>query len=101
MKLLGQIILVCALVCVLQALVAVIATAFMLLLIWGLLFRTREAAGLIALCLLTGALNSHPTATIGIIILLFGILLIARWKASNRGSARTPAALLPRPSPPD
>lgn len=102
MRLAGQIILVCLLVAALQALLAILAVAFVLLLVWGLLFRTRETVGLIAFCLFLEALFAHPFATICVTAVLAGLVLIARMKEADNPSPQPPVALLPPPAgPPD
>ena len=102
MKLLGQILFVCVLISALQALVAVIVFATLLFLAWALLFRTKQAIGFIAFCLLIEALQLYPIVTLCSIGLLVGVLLIARSKPSRAPSCQPPAKLLaPRSRPPD
>lgn len=100
MRLAGQIMLVCLLLAALQALIAILTVAFVLLLVWGLLFRTRETVGLIAFCLFLEALFVHPFTTIGIIVLLAAIVLIANVGTEVPPDPQAPAALLPPPPPP-
>lgn len=88
MKLLGQILLVCVLLSVLKALVAFIAIGIVLLLIWGLLFRTPETVGIVAFSLLLEALRVHPLVTVGLILLLLGIVWLAGMNASTRSEAK-------------
>ena len=97
MRLLCQIFLVCVLISALQALAAVIVITLMLVLVWGLIYRTRETAGLLIVCLLIEGLQVHPVVTIGLTILLFGVVLIARLKPLHPGN---PVALLPKPPSP-
>ena len=80
MKLVGQILLVCVLLSVLKALVAFIAIAIVLLLIWGLLFRTPATVGLISFSLLIEALQLHPLVAGVLVVLISCIILIARIK---------------------
>lgn len=61
MKLLGQILLVCLVIAALQGLVAVLAIAIVLSLVWGLFYRTETTLGLIATCVLIAALQAHPS----------------------------------------
>lgn len=49
MTLFGRIVLLCLIVSALQGLVAVFAIAIVLLLLWGLFYRTEQTIGLIAL----------------------------------------------------
>lgn len=95
MKLLGQMLLVCLILGAIQAVIVVIAIAFMLLLVWGLLFRTKETAGLIALCLLIEGFQVHPLVTTCVIALLVGLLLIPGRKEPPPGGAPTQTVLLP------
>lgn len=100
MRLAGQIMLVCLLLAALQALLAILAVAFVLLLVWGLLFRTRETVGLIAFCLFLEALFTHPFVTIGVIAVLAGVVWIARIKEAESPTPQPPVALLPPPAKP-
>ena len=97
MRLLGQILLVCVLISALQALAAVIVITLILVLVWGLIYRTREIAGLLMVSLLIEGLQVHPVVTIGLIILLFGVVLIARAKPLH---PEKPVVLLPKPPSP-
>ena len=94
MRVLGQILLVCVLISALQALAAVIVITFMLALVWGLIHRTREMAGLLIVCILIEGLQVHPVVTIGLIVLFFGAFLIARSKPTQPSR---PQLLLPPP----
>ena len=58
MRLLGQILLACLLIAVLQGMLAVLAVAVVLALICGLLFRPSETAGLIVLLLFLRAVGA-------------------------------------------
>ena len=78
MRVLGQILLVCLVIAALQGLVAVLAIVIVLFLLWGLFFRTEQTVGLIVLGLLLSALQIHPWITVGALILLAGVVLIAR-----------------------
>lgn len=96
MRLLGQIILVCVIVSALQGLVAVLAIAIVLFILWGLLFRTAETIGLLVMLGLMAALQSHPWITIGAGLALGGVLLIAgKMNPSERDEP--PVDLLPPP----
>ena len=95
MNLLCQVILVCLVIVALQGLVAVLAIAIVLSLIWGLFFRTEQTVGLIAFSLLITALQAHPVMTIGALVALTGAFLIAgrtkRPKASDPQQIALPA----------
>lgn len=96
MNVLGQLILVCLVIVALQGLVAVLAIAIVLSLIWGLFFRTGQTVGLIAFGLLIAALQAHPVITIGAIVAVTGALLIARGR-TQQTPIETQAILLPPP----
>lgn len=85
MKLIGQILLVCVLLSVVKALVVLIAVAIVLLLVWGIIYHTPETVGLIALSLLLEGLQVHPIATVGVIMLVGCIVLLARTKGGDDG----------------
>jgi hypothetical protein len=78
MKTLGHILLFCVLLSVLKAIMIVIAIGIVLLLIWGLLFRTPQTVGLVALSLLIEGLQTHAIVTIGLIALSICIVLSTR-----------------------
>ena len=80
MRLLGQILLACLLIAVLQGMLAVLAVALVLAILWGLLFRTAETAGFLALLLYLRALELWPALTVGLTVGLVGTFLIARAK---------------------
>ena len=97
MRLLGQILLVALVIAALQGLVAVLVIAIVLLLIWGLLFRTAQTVGLIILGLLLTALQVHPWLTISAGLLLAGALLIGRVKDPPDDDDQPPLIALPPP----
>ena len=86
MKLLGQILFVALLISALEGLVAVLAIAIVLFLIWGLLVRTEQTVGLLVVLGLMAALQAHPWMTIGAGLALGGILSIARKMKPNAPS---------------
>ena len=94
MRLAGQVLLACLIICALQAILAALAVGILLLLIWGLLFRTRETVGLLALLLFLKALEVHPLATIAVCAAVLACFLIARNKDTAAGQTVTPPPLL-------
>lgn len=48
----------------------VIQLALVFLIGWGMLFRTRQTIGLLAVCFLLGLLNRHPWAGFAVLTLL-------------------------------
>lgn len=77
MKLLGQVIVLCLALAALQAVLSLMVVAIVLLLVWGLIFRTRETVGLLLVGLFLSALQAHPVVTIGSICALVVIRLMA------------------------
>lgn len=100
MKLLGHILLACLVFAVLQALVALIALAIVMLLVWGLLFRTRATVGLIGFLLLLKALEVHTVATVCVFGAIGAALWIARTKPGRPTGPDEPIALPPPGEPP-
>jgi hypothetical protein len=101
MRVLGQILLICLVISALQGAVAVLAIAIMLILLWGLFFRTEQTVGLMVLGLLLSALQFHPWITIGALITLAGAVLIARVVEPSDVSDAPPIALPPPEHDPD
>lgn len=77
MRLGGQILLALLVLAALQGALAVLTVAAVVLIIWGLLIRTAETAGLLLFLLLLEALGRWPLATVGSLIALAGAVLIA------------------------
>ena len=96
MRLLGQILFVCLVLAALQGLVAVLVIAIVLLLIFGILFKTRETVGLLIFGLLLTVLQVHPWVTIGAGIVLTCALLIGK-KVEIDPDAPPSPRLLPPP----
>ena len=69
------------LLCVIVAIeyaITLLAVAFLMLIVAGLIFEPANTIGTLALLLLIAGLSSHPFATIAVIVSLAGIVLIAR-----------------------
>ena len=77
MRVVGQILLVCLIIAAFQGLVAVLAIAIVLFLIWGILFRTSETVGLLIVLGLVAALQAHPWVTICVGMVLGAAVWIA------------------------
>jgi len=98
MRLLGQILLACLLIAVLQGILAVLAVAIVLALIAGLIWRPAETISLLLLLLYLRTLEIFGWYTVGGTIALAIIVLIARRRKSAAGVPADPVALLARGS---
>ena len=93
MRLLGQLLLVVLVIAAAQAVLAGLVLGIVLLLIWGLLFRTAETVGLIVVLVFLKALDVHPLLTICVTALL-GVGL---WIAGRNSAVDERQQLLPPP----
>ena len=95
MRLLGQILLACLLIAVLQGILAVIAIGIVLALIVGLIWRPAETIGLLIVLGLITALQTYPWMTIGVSLAIVCVLLIAGKRLPADPSEPPPIALPP------
>lgn len=80
MRVLGHIIVFCLALAAIQAILSLLVGALVVLLFWGLLFRTRLTVGLVALGLALGLATNHPV----VFVALCGMLLVIKLMASRR-----------------
>lgn len=79
MRVLGHIVVFCLALAALQAILSLLVVAFVLLILWGLLFRTKVTVGLLALGFVLSVAEAHPVA----LIAFFGILLAINFMGSG------------------
>jgi hypothetical protein len=98
MRLLGQILLACLIIAVLQGMLAVLAVAVVLALICGLLLRPAETAALVVLLLFLRAVELWPGQTLAISTCAGVAFLIGSRARRPRGNLRSrPRGLLAPP----
>lgn len=77
MRLIGQIILLCLAIAALQVILSLIAVAIVLLLLWGLIFRTQATLGLLLFALFLGFAATHPFVFAALLLTVLGIKFMA------------------------
>lgn len=77
MRTLAAIVVLCLAIAALRALLSVVAVAIVLLLLWGLLFRTQETVGILIFGLACSAFQAFPIMFLASITTLLGISLMA------------------------
>jgi hypothetical protein len=98
MNLLGNILLACLVIAALQGILAVLAVAVVLLILWGLITRPAETIPLLLLFALLQALELWPVATLTVIGCLGGAVLIASRRRFGRTGGQGQPPLLPPPT---
>ncbi len=100
MKIVGQILLACFLLALLQYVVAAAVAVAMIALLWGVYFRPRETFGLLAMMLIFGLVGNYPVACIVVAGVAFVVLkLSGQEEAGEEGGGREvlPPVALPAP----
>ena len=85
MKIVGQILLACLLVALMQYVVIAAVVVLFLGLLWGALFRPQETFGLLAMLLVSRIVGAHPVACIVVIGGLLALPALVRWRSNRRG----------------
>ena len=98
MRLVGQLILVLCVIVAIEYAIALLAVAFFVLIVAGLIFEPVNTLATLALLVLVAGLSSHFLATVGVVAGLAGIALIVRQVGNPSRDVETPIALLPPPS---
>ena len=101
MKVVGQILLACFLLALLQYVVAAALAVAVIALLWGVYFRPRETFGLLAMILIFGLVGNHPVACIVVAGVAFvAIKLGEKGDDGVTGGGRVASHPLALPAPP-
>lgn len=102
MKIVGQILLACIVLTLLQYAVAAALVIAVLSLLWGIYFRTRETIAFVATLLIIGLISNHPVACIVVAGVAFVVIKLAepsRDVGQADGDIQPPPPALPAPAP--
>jgi hypothetical protein len=70
MKIIETLLLGCIIIAVIQWVIILLYVTFVMIVLWAVLFRSREAFGLLILCLCANLIQAHPLVCVAGIVLL-------------------------------
>jgi hypothetical protein len=88
MKIIETLFVGCIIIAVIQWIIILLYIAFILILLWGVLFKPREMFGLLVLCLCAKLIQAYPAACIAVAALLVLVEVIGRGHGTGISQGR-------------